>query len=164
MPRRSPIIAAITLNLLAFPHAGGAGESRPGAGYSTYRVQLEVTRDGRPVCTQDKTVSAGESLEVAQAYGSDHELRVLQRVTKFPGAADSRALIEVQVYSTEGDQQWPIVAPTLGVELGTTEVYEVKTGEGLVRIRAVVEGEIGDVQEDPDAVLFETTPLDPTGL
>ncbi|HKY93547.1 MAG TPA: hypothetical protein VJM11_21015, partial [Nevskiaceae bacterium] len=159
--RRIAIIAAITLNLLAFPCHSEGGQSP--SGYSSYRVRLEVTRNGRPVCAQDTTVAAGESLEVPRPSG-DEELRVLQRVTKFPGAAGSRALLEVQVFADDGREQWPVVSPTLGLELGAPEVYEVRTGHGLVRIKAVVEGATEDVRPADDGVLFETMPMDPSGL
>jgi hypothetical protein len=158
MPRRTAIIATITLNLLVFPAISGAGQ-----GFSSYRVRIEVTNDGRPVCSQDLEVPAGESQEVPSS-GAGEPLRVLQRVTRFPGAGDSRALIEVQVFGTRGDQQRPIVAPTLGVELGTPEVYEVRTNQGLVRISTVVEGGTQDFRDDPDGITFDTHPVDPAGL
>lgn len=164
MRRRPVIIAAITLNLFAFPMAGHAGDDDP-AGFSTYRVQIEVTRNGVPICAQDATVAAGQSLEVEPSReASASTLRVLQRVTKFPGAADSRALIEVQVFRTDGPQQRLVVAPTLGVELGEPEIYEVKTGHGVVRITTIVEGDEEEVPGDPDGTLFETVPMGSEGL
>lgn len=137
--------------------ANGDEGASASEGYSTYRVQVEVTRNGVPVGAQDATVPAGETLELARL--DDTDLRVLQRVSRFPGAADSRALVEFQVFRTDGERQKLMDAPTLGVELGETEVYEVKTVRGVVRIQAIVEGAEEQAPRDPEAVLFETVPM-----
>ena len=71
MLRRTAIIAAITLNSLAFPFVTEAEQPNARVGYATYRVQIEVTQNGRPICSQDTTVAAGESQEIRVARVSD---------------------------------------------------------------------------------------------
>ncbi len=136
------IIAAIAPILLAwvcFP-ANALQNEQPG--YPAYEVRLEVARNGVHLGAPVVTAPEGES-STADLFLPRHRdaLRVSHRVTPFPGAADSKALLELEFFGVGGDgRARRLVAPTLGVELGMVEYYEVRTTQGIITVRAIVEG------------------------
>ena len=142
MVRSVPIIAALALySLVCIPSSANAPEDDSISGYAAYHVRLEVSRNRIHVGAPELTVPAGESA-TAQIYTGQRSapLLVNQRVTRFPGAGETRALLELEIFRLDGDEPRRLVAPTLGVELGRAETYEVATAQGLLTVRATVEG------------------------
>lgn len=145
-----PIIAAITLNfLVGVPISAQSGV----AGFAAYTVRLEVIRNGVYVAAPPSTLAAGESGSVELVGGARQgTMRAIHRVTGFPGSGDSRALLELELYGLADGRSRRIVAPTLGVELGVSELYELRTEQGLMRITATVEG-IAPTFDEPSSAL-----------
>lgn len=142
MNRSVPIIAALALySLVCVPSSANAPQDESIAGYAAYHVRLEVSRNRVHVGAPEQTLPAGESA-TSQIYTGQRTapLLVNQRVTRFPGAGDTRALLELEFFRLDGDEPRRLVAPTLGVELGKAETYEVATAQGLLTVRATVEG------------------------
>ncbi len=154
MSRPIPIIAAIALySLVSVSGFANAPEDASIAGYAAYHVRLEVARNRVHVGAPERTVAEGESATSQFDMGRRASpLMVNQRVTRFPGAGQTMALLELEFFRLEGDQPRRWVAPTLGVELGKVETYEVATAEGLLTLRATVEGRdpvSGDANHGP---------------
>ena len=142
MFRSVPIIAAIALSsLVSIPGAANAPDDGAGAGFATYHVRLEVARNRVHMGAPEQTLPAGESVTAELDMGRQAApLLVNQRVTRFPGAGDTMALLELEFFRVDDDGPRRLVAPTLGVELGKAETYEVATAQGLISVRATVEG------------------------
>ena len=142
MTRSVPIIAAIALySLVCIPSSANAPQDESIAGYAAYHVRLEVARNRVHVGAPELTLPAGESVTSQLDMGRRAApLLVNQRVTRFPGAGETKALLELEFFRLEGDGPRRLVAPTLGVELGKAETYEVATAQGLITVRATVEG------------------------
>lgn len=142
MSRSVAIIAAIALySLVSVPGVANAPEDPSIAGYAAYHVRLEVARNRVHMGAPEQTLPAGESGTSQLDMGRrSSPLLVNQRVTRFPGAGETMALLELEFFRLEGDQLRRLVAPTLGVELGKAETYEVATAQGLISVRATVEG------------------------
>lgn len=142
MTRASSIIAAIggTLLLLLGGYADAARAAKPSV-FAAYQVRLEISRNGISLGAPESTVVTGESasLELGSAA---HPGRVTmqQRVTGFPGADDSKALLELEFYRQGASRLHRIVAPTFGVDLGRAQHYELRTEQGVIRILARVDG------------------------
>jgi hypothetical protein len=161
MRRSAPIIAAIALySLVSVPSSANAPEDASIAGYAAYHVRLEVARNRIHMGAPEQTMSAGQSATAEVDMGRrSPPLLVNQRVTRFPGAGEKMAILELEFFRLEGDEPRRLVAPTLGVELGKAEVYEVATAQGLITVRATVEGldpVIGGGSEGPSTNPYPT--------
>ena len=142
MSRSVPIIAAIALySLVSMPSAANAPEDASIAGYAAYHVRLEVARNRVHMGAPEQTLTAGESATSQLDMGRrSSPLMVNQRVSRFPGAGETMALLELELFRLDSDGPRRLVASTLGVELGKVEIYEVATAQGLISVRATVEG------------------------
>ena len=139
--RTDRIIAAIALFLLTWIAPASALQTEQ-PGYPAYEVRLEVARNGVHLGAPVVTAPEGEA-STADLFLPRHRdaLRVSHRVTRFPGAEDSKALLELEFFGLGSDgRARRLVAPTLGVELGMVEYYEVRTAQGVITVRAMVEG------------------------
>lgn len=118
--------------------AGAATEAAP---FAAYQVRLEVMRNGVLLGSPEATLATGLPSPVEVLASRPGALRVMQRVTAFPGAAGDKALLELE-FLGQGRGEVPnrIVAPTIGVSLGRAQIYEMSTEQGFLRIRATVEG------------------------
>lgn len=109
--------------------------------YAAYQVRLEVVRDGVFLGAPEATVATGTPSPVEVLESLPGTLRVMQRVTAFPGAGGDKALLELEFLGPgRGEAAHRIVAPTIGVSLGRAQSYEMSTEQGRLRIRATVEG------------------------
>lgn len=143
MVRKSRIIAPIALNWLACSAISAAALETLQPGYPAYEVRLEISRDGVHLGAPVATVSEGEpsTADLFTPARRQAALRVSHRVTPFPGAEDSKALLELELFSVDREgHARRLVAPTLGIDLGTEQAYEVGTPQGVIEVRAVVEG------------------------
>lgn len=136
------IIAALALSSLGSTvHADDALGSDPIAGYASYHVRLEVVRNRVYMGAPEQLLSAGEPASAELDPGSPRgALRIQQRVTRFPGAGRTMALLELEFFGLDGGEPQRLVAPTLGVELGVAQTYELRTPQGLINVRATVDG------------------------
>lgn len=141
-PSRSrAIIAAIGLNLLAGAAFAVESAAPVQSGFSSYQVRLEITRNGILLGSPESIVATGASTSLELVGdGRSGGMLVQQRVTGFPGAGQSKVLLELEVYGPPGRSPRRIVAPTLGLQLGRPQLYQIRTEEGLVSIRATVVG------------------------
>lgn len=157
MTRSNHIIAAIVVNLLlGGAYAVSATASTPTA-YATYQVRLEISRNGIYLGAPESTVANGESASLELNGAASHRGAIVQqRVTGFPGASDYKALLELELYGQGDAGSQRIVAPTFGVELGRSQVYELPTDQGLIRILARVDGLQAETGEAPADI--QTTP------
>lgn len=138
MIRSSLIIAAISATLLL---GGARADAAAPSAFAAYRVQLEISRNGVSLGSPESTVASGESSsQVLPGVGRRGGVLMRQRVTGFPGAADYKALLELELHGLSGADSQPIVAPTFGIELGRSQRYELPTDEGLILILARVDG------------------------
>ena len=158
MACKTRIIAPIALNLLAcFADSASALETLQ-PGYPAYVVTLEISRNGVHLGAPVATAAEGEPItaDLFTPARRQAALRVSHRVTPFPGAEDSKALLELELFGVDRDGATQrLVAPTIGVDLGTEQSYEVRTPQGLINVRARVEG----------LALLDDTPRDgPQGL
>lgn len=118
--------------------ATAAAEAAP---YAAYQVRLEIVRNGVFLGAPEVTLATGMPSPVEVLESRPGALRVMQRVTAFPGAGGDKALLELEFLGPgQGAVPQRIVAPTLGVSLGQSESYEMSTAQGRLRIRATVEG------------------------
>lgn len=141
MFRHDRIIAAITFPLLAGLSSAAPADNPPTARFAAYYVSLEIVRNGVHLRTPASTIPAGRPFRVEVGPQSrPGALMVQQRVTGFPGSSDSKALLELEFFGSSGGRNSRIAAPTLGVDLGQSELFEVKTEQGTMSIRATVEG------------------------
>lgn len=148
MSRPRCIIAPMAMSLLFLGALSAQALDSLQPGYAAYEVRLEIARNGIHLGTPVTTVAAGEAATAdlfAPARGEP--IRISHRVSGFPGAEDSKVLLELELFRLVGDRARRMVAPTIGVDLGTVEQFEVATAQGLVTIRATVEG-LADVQGD----------------
>ncbi len=137
------IIAFLGLAL----HAGAATSSSLSAvastasGFAAYEVELKIVRNGIELGRPSSTVVVGESssLNIATALPSA-PVRLNQRVTAFPGASRFKALLQLELYTSIRGFEKRLAAPTLGVELGEAQVFELNTEQGRISIRALVTG------------------------
>lgn len=150
MPRPNRIIALAAFNLLvAAVMRPAVALERAQPGYAAYEVRLEVVRNGTVLGRPERIVAAGEPA-TADLFtpGRPAPLRISHRVTGFPGAEDSKALLELEVFRIEGGVARRLVAPTIGVDLGLTQFYDIPTTQGTLRIRALVDG-LSTIYEAP---------------
>ncbi|MGQ0699234.1 MAG: hypothetical protein ACT4PZ_13435 [Panacagrimonas sp.] len=110
--------------------------------FAAYHVILEIVRNGIHLGTPEATVAAGESSRVEVGpHSRPGTLMVQQRVTGFPGSSSSKALLELEFFgSSGGGRSSRIAAPTFGIDLGQSELFEVTTEQGTMSVRATVEG------------------------
>ena len=152
------IITAFSLTLLAVVSLGAIAFENQPSGYAAYEVKLEVSRNGIHMGAPESTLNAGESSRVELGSGAGPgALTVQQRVSRFPGAEKSMALLELEFFGIADGQPKRLVAPTLGVELGQPEVYQVKTEQGVLLVRATVEGRgpvAGDAGGGPQGIAY----------
>lgn len=124
--------------------AGWAGDALAATDrvpFAAYQVRLEVVRNGVFLGAPEATLVTGTPSPVEVLASRPGALRVMQRVTAFPGAADDKALLELEFLgSGQGPVPHRIVAPTIGVSLGRTQSYQLRTEQGELRIQATVEG------------------------
>lgn len=161
MRRSAPIIAAIALySLVSVPSSAIAPVDASIAGYATYHVRLEVARNRIHVAAPEQTLPAGESAttQVDMGYRSP-PLVLNQRVTRFPGAGKKMALLELEFFRIDDGEPRRLIAPTLGVELGKAQAYEVATAQGLITIRATVEGVDPVTDAGPDGPATKPYPM-----
>lgn len=141
MFRHSRTVAAITFPLLASLCATPLAQGQSPTRFPAYHVTLEIARNGVHLGTPASTIAAGMPSRVEVGHQSrPGALMLQQRVTGFPGSADSKALLELEFFGSSGGRRSRIAAPTLGVDLGQSELFEVKTEQGTMSIRATVEG------------------------
>jgi hypothetical protein len=143
MPCKTRIIAPIALNLLAcFAGPVGALETLQ-PGYPAYQVSLEIARNGVHLGAPVATAPEGEAItaDLFTPTRRQAAMRVSHRVTPFPGAEDTKVLLELELFGMDRDgEPRRLVAPTLGVDLGTEQSYEIRTPQGVISVRARVEG------------------------
>jgi hypothetical protein len=143
MPCKLRIIAPIALNLLVCSVTTATALETLQPGYPAYQVSLEIARNGVHLGAPVATSPEGEPITADLFTPAQRQaaLRVSHRVTPFPGAEDSKALLELELFGIDGNGTTRrLIAPTLGVELGTDQTYEVRTTQGVIRVRARVEG------------------------
>lgn len=141
MTRSNVIIAAIAVNLLFGCAFGATTEALAPTGFAAYQVRLEITRNGVALGSPESTLARGESASLELIGGARQgNVLVQQRVTGFPGAGDYKALLELELYGPSRSGSQRIVAPTFGIELGRSQLYEMRTEQGLIGIRATVDG------------------------
>nr|WP_293249461.1 hypothetical protein [Panacagrimonas sp.] len=112
-------------------------------GYPAYVVTLEISRNGVHLGAPVATAAEGEPItaDLFTPARRQAALRVSHRVTPFPGAEDSKALLELELFGVDRDgEARRLVAPTLGIDLDTEQAYEVATPQGVISVRARVEG------------------------
>lgn len=153
MPCKPRIIAPIALNLLAWCIGPAVALETLQPGYPAYQVSLEISRNGVHLGAPVATAPEGEPItaDLFTPARRQAALRVSHRVTPFPGAEDSKALLELELFGVDRDGETRrLVAPTIGVELGTDQSYEVLTPQGVISVRARVEGLalLDDTQRD----------------
>ena len=143
MACKTRIIAPIALNLLTcFVNSATALETLQ-PGYPAYVVTLEISRNGVHLGAPVATAAEGEPItaDLFTPARRQAALRVSHRVTPFPGAEDSKALLELELFGVDRDgEARRLVAPTLGIDLDTEQAYEVRTPQGVISVRARVEG------------------------
>lgn len=136
MLRTASIIAAI-----GFCGWAASVPAAAPAPFPAYQVRLEIVRNGIFLGAPEATVATGMPSPVEVLTARPGALRVMQRVTAFPGAADDKALLELEILGpNRGAYPRRIVAPTFGVSLGRTQTYVLSTEQGSLSIRATVEG------------------------
>ena len=143
MFRKSRIIAPIALNCLACCASPAVALETLQPGYPAYEVSLEISRDGVHLGAPVATAYEGEptTADLFTPARRQAALRVSHRVTAFPGAEDSKALLELELFRVDRDgQARRLVAPTIGIDLGMDHAYEVQTPQGVIHVRARVEG------------------------
>lgn len=143
MPGKTRIIAPIALNLLVWTPKPATALETLQPGYPAYEVALEISRNGVYLGGPVATAAEGEptTADLFTPARSVPALRVSHRVTPFPGAEDSKALLELELFGVDRDgEARRLVAPTIGVDLGTEQSYEVRTPQGVISVRARVEG------------------------
>lgn len=141
--RISPVSrsTARTLSIIAAFAGCGWLPSVAAAPFPAYQVRLEIVRNGVFLGAPEATVATGLPIPVEVLAARPGALRVMQRVTAFPGAPDDKALLELEILGgVQGRSPRRIVAPTLGVSLGKAQTYELLTEQGSIRIRATVDG------------------------
>lgn len=162
MACKTRIIAPIALNLLACFTGRAIALETLQPGYPAYQVTLEISRNGVHLGAPVATAAEGEPITADLFTPSRRQaaLRVSHRVTPFPGAEDSKALLELELFGIDGDgDRRRLVAPTIGVDLGTAQSYEVRTPQGVYSVRARVEGVAlldGTERDGPQGVAYPT--------
>ena len=137
------IIAAFALLLPAQSFSAGPGHPRTGQGsFAAYEVRLDISRNGIHLGAPVARIASGESLQLELDEGGPANAVLLQqRVRGFPGAGDSKALLELEFFGLQpGRRSERLLAPTFGIELGRTEVFHFSTERGVIRISATVSG------------------------
>jgi hypothetical protein len=140
---KTRIIAPIALNLLACSTGPAAALETLQPGYPAYQVTLEISRNGVHLGAPVASAPEGEAItaDLFTPARRQPALRVSHRVTPFPGAEDSKALLELELFGVDGEgEARRLVAPTIGVDLGTDEAYEIRTPQGVITVLARVEG------------------------
>jgi hypothetical protein len=143
MACKTRIIAPIALNLLVCFAGPAAALETLQPGYPAYEVSLEISRNGVHLGAPVATAPEGEPItaDLFTPARRQAALRVSHRVTPFPGAEDSKALLELELFGVDRDgEARRLVAPTIGIDLGTEQSYEVRTAVGVISVRARVEG------------------------
>jgi hypothetical protein len=143
MARKTRIIAPIALNLLVWSTNRADALETLQPGYPAYQVSLEISRNGVHLGAPVATAPEGEPItaDLFTPARQQAALRVTHRVTPFPGAEDSKALLELELFRVDsGGEARRLVAPTIGVDLDTEESYEIRTPQGVITVLARVEG------------------------
>lgn len=141
--RLSPVFRSFArhLSIIAVFVGGGWTSSAVAAPFPAYQVRLEIVRNGIFLGAPEATVLTGTPIPVEVLAAHPGALRVMQRVTAFPGAPEHKALLELEILgASQGALPRRLAAPTLGVSLGHAQTYELRTDQGSIRIRATVDG------------------------
>lgn len=156
MNRSKIIIAAFAVDLLFATAFAPVAQALAPPAFAAYQVKLEITRNGISLGTPESTVTTGESASMELSAARPARMLLQQRVTEFPGAGETKALLELELYGVSGAGSQRIVAPTVGIDLGRSQVYQWETEQGLISVRARVDGL--EAVPNPDASGIQTTP------